>query len=243
VTYQPLDTESFEAILDHDICRLQDHVNSRLGDSCFAIEVSPEARHFLLRRGFSEEYGARELKRTMHRELTQPLATMVARGEIPAGAQARVALSEDGESLVISSHGSGVTVQSPTTILIADDNHDLVLFLSRALGDEGWEILTAENATEARLLFHNAKPGAILLDYILGEDDGLKLGLELQTEVPATLVILMTGGGLSDDELLLCQQRDLPVLFKPFVADEVLNLIRSRYRRSLSVGVAGATGG
>jgi len=33
---------------------------------------------------------------------------------------------------------------------------------------------------------------------------------------PDTKVILMTGGGLSEDELLVCQQRDLPVLFKTF---------------------------
>src|SRR3989440_3728323 len=62
VTYQPLDSESIEAILDNDIKMLQGHVNSRLGESCFAIEVLPEARKFLLERGVSEEYGARELK-------------------------------------------------------------------------------------------------------------------------------------------------------------------------------------
>src|SRR5712692_759462 len=77
VTYQPLDSESIEAILDHDIKALQRHVNSRLGESCFTIEVLPEARDFLLEHGVSEEYGARELKRTVHRQLTQPLATMV----------------------------------------------------------------------------------------------------------------------------------------------------------------------
>src|SRR5437879_1713593 len=81
VTYQPLDIESMETILDHDIKGLQRHVNSRLGESCFTIEVSPAARNFLLARGVSEEYGARELKRTSHRKLTKPLATMMTRAE------------------------------------------------------------------------------------------------------------------------------------------------------------------
>jgi ATP-dependent Clp protease ATP-binding subunit ClpA/ActR/RegA family two-component response regulator len=241
VTYQPLDSDSLETILDLDISRLQDHVNSRLGESCFAIEVTPEARSFLLKRGFSEEYGARELKRTIHREMTQPLATMVARGEIPAGSQARVSLSDDGESLVIGSFSRATTAPTKPTILIADDNHDLVLFLAHALGEEGWEMLTAETGEQARNLFHAKAPSAVLLDYMLGEDDGLKLGLEFQAEVPSTQVIIMTGGGLSDDEVSLCQQQDLPILFKPFVADEVLKLIRSRYCRSLTANVGGSS--
>jgi CheY-like chemotaxis protein/energy-coupling factor transporter ATP-binding protein EcfA2 len=240
VTYQPLDSESLEAILDHDMSRLQDHVNSRLGESCFAIEVLPEARKFLLQRGFSEQYGARELKRTIHRELTQPLATLVARGEIPAGAQARVALSEDGESLAITFQGRTQSAPSRPKILIADDNHDLVLFLAAALGDEGWEILTAEDAKQARRLFQTARPDAVLLDYMLGEDDGLKLGLEFQTDKAGTQIILMTGGGLTEDELMLCSERDLPILSKPFVPEEVLNLIKSRYRRSMGAGGARA---
>src|ERR1700752_5016554 len=101
VTYQPLDQESLEAILDHDIKALQSHVNSRLGDRCFEIVVEPESRQFLLRKGVSQEYGARELKRVMHRELTQPLATMVARGDIPPGVRVRVALAESGDGLAI----------------------------------------------------------------------------------------------------------------------------------------------
>lgn len=35
----------------------------------------------------------------------------------------------------------------------------------------------------------------------------------------------MTGGGLSDEELMLCDQRDVPILFKPFTVDDVLSLI------------------
>jgi Cdc48 subfamily AAA family protein/ClpA/ClpB-like protein len=73
VTYQPLDHESLDAILDHEIKALENHASSRLGDRCFELIVEPESRQFLLRKGTSEEYGARELKRTIHRKLVQPL--------------------------------------------------------------------------------------------------------------------------------------------------------------------------
>src|SRR5579862_5130831 len=53
VTYQPLDAESLAAILDHQIRQLQNHVNNRLGQRCFTIEVPYESRQFLLRAGTS----------------------------------------------------------------------------------------------------------------------------------------------------------------------------------------------
>ena len=236
VTYQPLDTDSIETILNNDIRALQEHVNSRLGDRCFTIDVSPEGHEFLLQHGFSEEYGARELKRTIHRELTQPLATMVTRGEIPPGARVTVLLSEEGKKLAIRSQGGqAAETQARPAVLIVDDNHDLLLFLTAELREGGWQMLMAENAQHAREIFVRCRPGAVLLDYLLGEDDGLKLGLEFQARDPNTQVIMMTGGGLAEEELSICNQHNFPILFKPFLAGDVLNLIRRSPRRQAAV--------
>src|SRR5882762_1357685 len=150
VTYQPLDTESLETILDHDMKALQEHVNSRLGERGFFIEVLPESRQFLLGKGISQEYGARELKRTIHRELTQPLATMVARGKIPPAAQVCISLNDEGTGLVIRVDETRATLAGASvaglrpTILIVDDNRDLLLCLASQMALEGWRILTAE---------------------------------------------------------------------------------------------------
>src|SRR5580693_5922758 len=95
ITYRPLDAESFSAITDHEIASLQNHVNTRLGNRCFAIEVPFETRQWLIERGTSAEYGARELKRTIHKHLTQPLATLVAKNQIEAGSRVRVEVSLD----------------------------------------------------------------------------------------------------------------------------------------------------
>jgi DNA-binding NtrC family response regulator len=72
---------------------------------------------------------------------------------------------------------------------------------------------------------------------MLGDDDGLKLGLELKAHAPGTRIIIMTGGGLSDVELTICAEQDFPVLFKPFLAHDVLNLISGPYVRTLAAGV------
>ena len=237
ITYQPLDEESLETILDHDIEALQDHVNSRLGDRCFCIEVSTESRQFLLRKGASQEYGARELKRTIHRELTQPLASMVARGEIAPGALVRVSLSDNSEGLIV----RPLAVKAPViarqrTILVVDDNRDLLLFIAAVLEQEGWKTLTAQTVECARSLFSERRPTTVLLDYMLGDDDGIELGSELQMKAPETRIIIMTGNVLGRDELSICEERDFPILHKPFLAEDVLSLIRSRYRGAVAAG-------
>jgi len=233
VTYQPLDAEALGTILDQHIDELQRHVNSRLGTRCFTLAVSPECRQFLLRKGTSDEYGARELKRTLHRQLTQPLATLVARGQVEPEARVYVDVSDDQESLSIrAEQGKPMTAPQHPTVLIVDDNRDLLLFLEQLLAQAGWTMLVADSAHQAREVFAHHSPHAVLLDYMLGDDDGVKVGLEFQTQAPHTQVIIMTGGILSPEEETICQERDIPVLRKPFLASDIMHLIRSRLVQS-----------
>jgi CheY-like chemotaxis protein len=205
----------------------------RLGERYFSIDVTQEAKQFLLQKGISKEYGARELKRTIHRQLTQPLATMVARGEILAGAQVSISVNDAGEALsIVCAGGASPMARQITTILIVDDNHDLLFFLAGELKVEGWEVLIAENGAQARLAFYQRRPDVVLLDYLLGEDDGFKLGLEFQQQAPSTHVILMTGGGFPDELQAVWEERGLPVLYKPFLAQDVLNLVRGRISKA-----------
>jgi ActR/RegA family two-component response regulator/ATP-dependent protease Clp ATPase subunit len=234
VTYNPLDDQALELILDHDVRNLQEHVNLRLGERCFRIEVTPESRQFLLRKGVSQEYGARELKRTIHRELTQPLATMVARSEISPGSLVTVGVREDGSAL-------SIFVDSPAlaprrirpSILIVDDNRDLLLFLASEMREEGWDMMTAASAGQARELFERIRPETVLLDYLLGEDDGLKLALEFHERSPETQIIMMTGGGLSNEEIAICQKYEFPILYKPFLTEDVMRFLRGQVSPSL----------
>lgn len=99
VTYRPLEVSSVVAILEQQITELQQHVHTRLGRSSFEIEVAPAARYFLIEHGTSAEYGARELRRVVHRHLTQPLAALVANGEVEPGSVLTVDVDEDGVGL------------------------------------------------------------------------------------------------------------------------------------------------
>jgi CheY-like chemotaxis protein/energy-coupling factor transporter ATP-binding protein EcfA2 len=229
ITYQPLTSESLSTILDQQIADLQNHVNTRLGARSFTLEVPFEARQFLLQKGTSAEYGARELNRTIHRHLTQPLATLVATGQVSAGARVRVDVAEGGESLRIrSAEGDEARAPSHPTVLLVDDNRDLLHFLERLMADAGWNLLTAESAAEARKLMAAQKPNAALLDYMLPDGNGVELGVEFLQAQPRMLVIMMTGTILPPEEEALCEEHDFPVLRKPFLASDVMNQIRSR---------------
>src|SRR5215472_9093459 len=185
ITYQPLTAESLSAIVDHQILDLQNHVNTRLGNRCFTIEVPFETRQWFIERGTSAEYGARELNRTIHRNLTQPLATMVATNQIPPGSRVRVEFDAANEKLQLkTSQPQSMPAPQHPTVLLVDDNRDLLHFLERLMASDGWTLLTAESATEAKRLVKEHKPNAALLDYMLPDGNGVELGAEFLLTVP-----------------------------------------------------------
>ena len=100
ITYRKLTRAALEQILDLQLEDLQRHVDSRLGPRAFRLHVTAAARDFLLRHGASDEFGARQLKRVIHRHLTQPLAALVAGGALPPPRIIRVTAPRSGEDLV-----------------------------------------------------------------------------------------------------------------------------------------------
>ena len=236
VTYQPLDADALMTILNQHIDELQKHVNTRLGATCFTIEVSDASRQFLLEKGTSAEYGARELKRTLHRQITQPLATMVAEGQIEPGGIVNVEINQENDGLVLNATKPAEPIRPrKLKVMLVDDNIQLLVFLEHLLTEAGWHLLKAESAAEAREVFAREQPDTVVLDYMLGDDDGVALGLQLQMQAPRTQVIIMTGGELSVEEESICAELNIPILRKPFLGNDVLNLVRShRGRASVS---------
>lgn len=229
VTYQPLDSESLSTILDQHITQLQQHVNTRLGARCFTIEVPEESRAFLLDRGTSAEYGARELKRTVHRHLTQPLATLVASGQIEPGARVRVEVAPEADRLVMRTvEVPPATGPQQPTILVVDDNPSLLEFLQDFMSKAQWKIVTAGSAEQALALVKGREVDAALLDFLLPGMDGVGLGVQLKQRNPKTQVIIMSGESLPPEAESISDELGFPIIRKPFVTNEVIALIRSR---------------
>lgn len=98
VTYQPLSTSVLESILQIQLFEFQQHINHRLGAQAFRVEVPKKVRQFLLQQGTSTEYGAREIRRAVHKYIAQPVAALVTQGRARPGSVVRIGVPEWAET-------------------------------------------------------------------------------------------------------------------------------------------------
>jgi ATP-dependent Clp protease ATP-binding subunit ClpB len=106
IAYQPLDDKALLQILDLQIEQIQKHIDARMGARSFELEVTARLKKFLLDKGTSVQYGARELKRTIQRFILQPLSGVINGGQIPAMSLVEMDLKRD-EKILIRIHTEG----------------------------------------------------------------------------------------------------------------------------------------
>jgi ATP-dependent Clp protease ATP-binding subunit ClpB len=92
VVFHPLTREDLAQIVDIQLER----VAALMAGRGLTLQVDPEARAYLAEVGYDPDYGARPLKRTIQREVQDPLALKVVGGEISEGDTVRVSRRPDG---------------------------------------------------------------------------------------------------------------------------------------------------
>ncbi len=220
-----------EAILDQQLNSLQEHVNNRLGERGFSIAVTEQGRKFLVQRGTSAEYGARELKRTIYKHVTQPLSTLVIEGKITPASRVVASVAEDNQQLRFTITEGEAAKSSPRrqALLIVDDNADflrlLCLHLEKATQ---WRLITAQSLAEADLLIAGQAIDLALLDFGLPDGNGAKLGQRLKQANPAIQVIIMTGGELTLEESEVCRKEGFQAINKPFFGLDIVRMIEGK---------------
>ena len=85
ITYKPLNREACEVILNQIFNNFARLIQNRLGIRAFRLQCTAAGRNLLLDVGISTDFGARELKRTVQRNFIQPVAALVAQGQVPPG--------------------------------------------------------------------------------------------------------------------------------------------------------------
>lgn len=81
-------------------------------------------------------------------------------------------------------------------ILIVDDEPDIRQLVSEILEDEGYEVNTAENAEEAKILRRKRRPDLILLDIWMPGQDGISLLKDWkESDSLSSPVVMMSGHG------------------------------------------------
>jgi ATP-dependent Clp protease ATP-binding subunit ClpB len=106
VVFQPLTRDELTEVVDFQLRR----VSKLLADKGYVLEVSRAAREFLAEEGYDPAFGARPLKRTIQRELQDPLALKILSGEFREGDVIEVDRGKDG--LVFSTAVQGEVVEA-----------------------------------------------------------------------------------------------------------------------------------
>jgi len=102
VVFQPLGQQELRSVLGLELQSVRERIANAAGTRSINFDVSEDGQDFLLEEGTDARYGARHLKRTVERLLVQPLANLMATGQIQAGDSVCVELDRDapGDRLV-----------------------------------------------------------------------------------------------------------------------------------------------
>ena len=91
IVFRQLNEKDIEVILNLEI----EHVQERIAARRIKLEITEQAKQFLIRKGFDKAYGARQLRRSVERNLEDPLAEAILRGEIESGKTVTVDTAEN----------------------------------------------------------------------------------------------------------------------------------------------------
>lgn len=118
------------------------------------------------------------------------------------------------------------------SILIADDNSDLIAFLKESLEGKFRSIFTAVDGVDALISIRNNQPDIIVSDVMMPRKDGYELcqTIKEDIEISHIPVILLTARDDRQSELKGYKKGADAYLPKPFDIDILLELIRSRLR-------------
>jgi ATP-dependent Clp protease ATP-binding subunit ClpA len=100
ITYRPLNSDSLSKITILELNKIQSHIVERLGNKGFSITYDDPTIAFFTKNGTSIQYGARELKRIINRQLMNPLSDEYIAGKILPSADVNCRLTADGENVM-----------------------------------------------------------------------------------------------------------------------------------------------
>ncbi len=91
VIFSELNNQDLLSIVDLMISEVSEELESH----DLKLKVSPEAKQFILDKGYDKKYGARPLRRAIQKQIEDRVSDMILKGEYKAGSTIKVTLKED----------------------------------------------------------------------------------------------------------------------------------------------------
>ncbi|MFH0925117.1 MAG: response regulator [bacterium] len=111
-------------------------------------------------------------------------------------------------------------------ILLVDDELDMLDSLCDILTDYGYSVTTSDNGIKAINLLKEDSFDLLLTDLKMPTIDGLELLKRAKEIAPKLCVIIMTGYGSVQSEVLAKEQGAYEYITKPFEVERVVSIIR-----------------
>lgn len=97
VLFNPLTKEHISQIIDIELKGLYDRIHA-MG---YKVELTDEARNFIIERGYDSQFGARPLKRAIQKYLEDPMAEVIIKASIQEGDKILIGFDKEKEEIKI----------------------------------------------------------------------------------------------------------------------------------------------
>lgn len=123
-------------------------------------------------------------------------------------------------------------LKTKATVVIIDDDRNILELTALILSNRGFRVLTAESASEGFELIAANSPELVLLDYMMPEMDGLTALRQIRVDFPKSYVVMFTGKGNEEVAVELMKGGASEYILKPFnnrnLVDRLENVLRIR---------------
>jgi len=118
------------------------------------------------------------------------------------------------------------------TVLVVDDDRDIVDLINDLLSNKGYEVVVAYDALQAIQFAHREIPDIIILDLVMPAGGGFTTlerlkGSAMTSKIP---IIILTGKGSDADRKRALQLKADDFIMKPFDADMLIRRIKELTR-------------
>ncbi|MBT7952572.1 MAG: sigma-54-dependent Fis family transcriptional regulator, partial [Gammaproteobacteria bacterium] len=122
--------------------------------------------------------------------------------------------------------------ESKFSILIVDDDKDILSSLSTWLGNEGFEVLAVTSAEEALGKLHTVHPNLVITDLFMSGMSGMELLSTIHRDNPLLPVIMLSGQADIPDAVKATHLGSSAFLVKPIIKEELFDQVKRALRIS-----------
>jgi CheY-like chemotaxis protein/phosphoribosyl 1,2-cyclic phosphodiesterase len=137
---------------------------------------------------------------------------------------------------VVATTAERVLPEYKTTVLVADDDDDVMAVIVETLEPEGYRVLTASDGEAALQIARDERPDIVVLDWMMPKRDGLSVCRELRKDadpkVALVPVVLITGRTDAQDTVAGFDAGVTDYLTKPFKPTYLVARLQSWLIRS-----------